>query len=265
MKLSRKRPQLESARARRSRNFRERTHNRYWWYRLESTDYVPSIFAALTEQEWSVVEEWFAETEASAHIGEINVPAMCLIHGLISGSGVRRIVQLGHYFGYSTLLLGFLLRAMGARQGLFTIDIDPAASAFTSRIVRRAGLAEFVSVHTGDSGSESSMRAADEALGGKPQLIVLDSSHRYDHTLRELDLWVPQLDRGAIVALHDTSLLAQQWDPSAGGGVLRAIEEWLPLHPEVAFLNLNGFAGEGEDANALVYKDACGLGILQKL
>jgi predicted O-methyltransferase YrrM len=249
----------------RSRDFRGRAHDRYWWYTLDDTDYVPSIYASLTDREWRLLESWFAETEAARHVGEINVPAMCMIHGLISGGGLRRVVQLGHYYGYSTLLIGFLLRAMNARPGLFTIDVDPDASAFTERWVRRAGLEDWVSVFVGDSAAESSLRAATETLGGPPQLVLLDSSHRYDHTLEELDLWVPRLTRGAIMLLHDTSRLAQQWDPSASGGVLRAIDEWLAGHRDVAFLNLNGFAHAGDDANALVYKDGCGLGILQKL
>jgi hypothetical protein len=99
---------------------------------------------------------------------------------------------------------------------------------------------------------------------GKPQLILVDSSHQYGHTLRELDLWVAQMPVGAIMALHDTSPFAQAWDPTGEGGVLRALEEWLPRHSEVVALILNRFTKAGDDANALVYKDACGMGILQR-
>ena len=45
----------------------------------------------------------------------------------------------------------------------------------------------------------------------------------------------------------------------------RAIAEWLPDHPEMAGLTLNGHVPPGADGDALVYKDACGLGILQRL
>jgi predicted O-methyltransferase YrrM len=225
---------------------------------------VPSVYATLTDDEWEIIEGWYAETEATDHIGEINVPAMCLIQGLVSGGALRRIVQLGHYFGYSTLLLGFMLRSMGARPGLFSVDIDPQATAFTQRWIRRAGLGDYVTLRVGDSADPASVSAAARVLGGPPQLILVDSSHQYGHTLRELSLWVPVLPVGAIMLLHDTTPYAQQWDSTKEGGVLRAIEEWLPAHPEVVFTNLNAF-DVFDDANEYVYKDACGMGILQKV
>jgi hypothetical protein len=44
------------------------------------------------------------------------------------GSAITRIVQLGHHYGYSTLLIGFMLRAMGVRStGLASIDISEGA------------------------------------------------------------------------------------------------------------------------------------------
>lgn len=248
----------------RSRDFRYRQHPRFWWHTLADTDYVPSIYATLTADEWAIIERWYEETEATQHIGEINVPAMCLLQGFVSGGGLRRIVQLGHYFGYSTLLLGFMLRSMGARPGLFSIDVDPQATSFTQRWVRRAGLEDHVVLHVGDSADESSAHSATQRLGGPPQLIVVDSSHQYTHTLRELSLWVPLLPIGAIMLLHDTTPFAQAWDTTNQGGVLRAIEEWVPAHPEVVLANLNAF-DVFDDANEYVYKDGCGIGILQKV
>ncbi|HEV8151820.1 MAG TPA: hypothetical protein VGP78_02760, partial [Solirubrobacteraceae bacterium] len=69
---------------------------------------------------------------------------------------------------------------------------------------------------------------------------------------------------GAIVLLHDASLFAQQFDPTGEGGVRRAIAEWLPGPPGWEGMTLNGQVAPGADGDALVYKDACGLGILQR-
>jgi predicted O-methyltransferase YrrM len=251
--------------ANRSRAFRERAHERFWWHKLPDTDYVPSIYATLTDDEWAILEAWYEETERTNHIGEINVPAMCLLQGFISGCGVRRVVQLGHYYGYSTLLLGFMLRAMGARPGLFSVDVSVEATAFTERWVERAGLGEYVSVFVGDSASEQSLRAAEIALGGPVQLVLVDSSHEYRHTLRELDGWIPKMPVGALMILHDTSRFAQGWDGSGQGGVSRALTEWLTAHPAVSGININGFAEAGARGDALVYKDGCGIGVLQKV
>lgn len=249
----------------RSRRFADDPHGRFWWHHLEMTDYVPPLYGMLTDDEWRVMQRWYEQTAARDSVGEIAVPAMSVIQGLVTGSAVNRIVQLGHYYGYSALLLGFMLRAMDARPGLLSIDIDPDATAFTQRWIDRAGLGDYVQLHVGDSADERSVDKAVEVLGGMPQLILQDSSHQYEHTLRELDLWVPRMEPGSIMLMHDTSTFATSFDPTAGGGVQRATDEWIPHHPEVAFMNLNRQVNAEDSAGDLVYKDGCGLGILQRL
>jgi predicted O-methyltransferase YrrM len=249
----------------RSRVFRNHPHDRFWWHRLPGADYVPPLYGVLSDEEWRIVEGWYEDTARAESIGEINVPAMSMIQGLVMGSAITRVVQLGHYYGYSALLVGFMLRAMGAGGRLFSIDIDPKATEFTQKWVDRAGLREQVVLHLGDSASESSLEAAVQALGEEPELILLDSSHQYEHTLRELDLWVPRMHQGSIMLLHDTSVFAQTFDTAAAGGVQRALDEWLPAHPEAAFMSLNRQVTPQDHAADLVYKDGCGLGILQRL
>jgi len=98
-----------------------------------------------------------------------------------------------------------------------------------------------------------------------PQLILLDSSHQYDHTLRELDRWVPEMVPHSLMLLHDTSDFARSFDSEGEGGVRRALEEWSARRTDVTVANLNGFVADGADANDLVYRDGCGLGIVQRV
>jgi predicted O-methyltransferase YrrM len=251
--------------ATRSRRFASEAHDRFWWHHLPGTDYVPPVYATLSNAEWQVMDDWYEDTARNGSIGEINVPAMSMAQGLVMGSAVKRIVQLGHYYGYSALLIGFMLRAMSAGGQLFSVDTDPAATAFSQSWIDRAGLGEQVILHLGDSAAEASVDAAVGALGGMPQLILLDSSHQYEHTLRELDLWVPRMEAGAIMLLHDTSVFAQTFDVAGAGGVQRALAEWLSDHPEAEFMSLNRQVTPGSNAAELVYKDGCGLGILQRV
>jgi predicted O-methyltransferase YrrM len=248
----------------RSRRFADNPQDRFWWHRLPGADYVPPLYGVLSDEEWRIVEDWYEDTARADSIGEINVPAMSMIQGLVMGSAITRIVQLGHYYGYSALLVGFMLRAMGAGGKLFSIDIDPKATEFTQRWVDRAGLRGQVQLHLGDSAAKASLEASVRALGDMPQLILLDSSHQYEHTLRELDLWVPRMKPGSIMLLHDTSVFAQSFDTAAAGGVQKALDDWLPNHPEAAFVSLNREVTPQNRAEDLVYKDGCGLGILQR-
>ena len=114
-------------------------------------------------------------------------------------------------------------------------------------------------------GDPATAQRCEQVLGGPPELLLVDSSHAYAHTLRELDLWTPRLPVGALVLLHDASAFAAGFDPTGEGGVRRAIDEWLPGHPHWTGMTLNGHVAPGADGDALVYKDACGLGILQRV
>jgi predicted O-methyltransferase YrrM len=250
----------------RSRRFAQDPHPRFWWHRLHGTDYVPPIYQVLSDSEWQIMEDWYAATLERDSIGEINVPAMSLVQGFVGGNGLTRIVQLGHYYGYSVLLIGFWLRRMNQGGRLVSIDIDPVATGFTNEWVQRAGLADFVELRLCDSAGPQAVPESTAAFDGRmPQLILLDSSHQHDHTLRELDLWVPRMDQHSIMLLHDTSTYARSWDVHGLGGVQQALDDWIPGRDDVAVLNLNRLVGEHGTSGELVYQDGCGLGILQKL
>jgi predicted O-methyltransferase YrrM len=250
------------AQSQRSRRFEHDQNARYWWHQIPDAGYVPPVYRTLTDDEWRVLEDWFDETTRLKLFGEIGVPAMSVVHSLITGNALTRIVQLGHYCGYSALLIGFMLRAMAGGGKLFSIDIDPEATRFAQLWLERASLLGHVSLHVGDSCERSSVDAALRDLQGVPQLTIVDSSHQHDHTLKELDAWVPRMGPGSILVLHDTSVFARSFDHAGAGGVQQALDEWLPGHPEVAHVNLNRAVAAFGESN-LAYKDPCGLGILQ--
>ena len=127
----------------RSRAWREKPGPRYWWHQLPGTDYVPPIYSELSEAEWNTLRAWYEETDRSGPIGECAVPLISILHGLIMGSRASRIVQLGTCAGYSALLLGWMLRRMNVRQGLFSLDLDPASCEMSRRWISRGWLAGF--------------------------------------------------------------------------------------------------------------------------
>lgn len=248
----------------RSKKFKTRSHNRYWWYRSSGADYVPLVFSVLQDDEWAVLEEWFDDSETRYDsTGECNIPPLSLLYGLINGNNISRIVQLGHFIGFSTLVLGFALRAMGHRQALFSIDIDPSCTGYASGWVDKAGLGEQVRLTVSDSAAADMPAQARAYLDGKPQLVFIDSSHQYEHTLRELDLWFDHLAPGGLLVLHDASPFAAQYDAAQGGGVIAALREWLSRRG-LAGLAVNEFCDGTQPVEALTYRDACGLAIIQK-
>ena len=236
---------------------------RYWWHRLPGMDYVPSIYSELTPDEWNLVSAWFEETDRTGQIGECVVPLMSFLHGLIMGNRADRIVQLGTCSGYSMLLIGFMLRRMDARNGLFTIDSDPAMCTTASRWLSRAQLDPYVTLQLLNSTEPTAPDLAARYLQGAPGLLIIDSSHEYAATVTELNLWYPALAAGGIILLHDTSRFAVQFDVTSEGGVRRAFQEWRAAHPQAEAMLLNGESRTMEGERPL-YKDACGLGIIHK-
>ena len=249
--------------SRRSLEFSTSTEPRLWWHRLSRSNYVPPIYASLTDQEWQLLHDWFEETTRQNLIGECVVPIMSVLHGLVMGSGIQRIVQLGTHAGYSALLLGFSLRQMYAQHGLFSFEIDESLYRFAREWLDRAGLNSVVKVDLRSSLDLASSQLARNYLGGAPELIFLDSSHEYRQTLDELDAWYPELAPGGLIVLHDTSEFAASFDVTQQGGVRRALGEWREAHPEIEVISLNRNVPAMETPG-LVYQDFCGVGLIQK-
>jgi len=236
---------------------------RFWWHRLPRSNYVPPVFASLTDEEWQLMQDWFVETSRQNLIGECVVPMISLLHGLVMGSGLQRIVQLGTHAGYSALLLGFYLRRMHAQRALLSFEIDESLCRFARAWLCRAGLDAVVRVELRNSLDPASPGLARDYLGGAPELVFLDSSHEYRQPLDEIEAWYPELARGGLIVLHDTSDFAAAFDLTKEGGVRRALQEWRESHPGIEVISLNHNVAAMETPG-LVYQDFCGVGLIQK-
>ena len=246
-----------------SRRWTDDERPRLWWHRLPGMDFVPPIYSDLSDMEWELVRQWYQETDREGLIGECAVPLISLLHGLVMGNRITRIAQLGTCSGYSSLLLGFMLRRMNTPRGLFTLEIKPDLCALTRDWLSRGGLTNFVEVAELNSLDPQAIRAATTYLGGEPELIIIDSSHEYAATVRELELWYPALCIGGILLLHDVSQFAAGFDVTAQGGVQRAFAEWRAKNPQAEAICINGESRSMELPRPL-YKDACGLGLIHK-
>ncbi|HZW09951.1 MAG TPA: class I SAM-dependent methyltransferase [Phycisphaerales bacterium] len=245
----------------RSNEFASRGHPRYWWHEGRGRGHTPPVYSDLADGEWALLREWFEDTERLGTCGEISVAMASVLQAFVMGSGLRSIVQLGHFRGYSTLLMGFWLRRMGVERGLVSIDCNQKSTEYTRGWIERAGLARCVTLLVGDSADPEMLGAAERALGRAPRCVIVDSSHQYAHTVRELDLWWGALAPGGMMFLHDCSEFARRWDRTGEGGVRRALEEWFARTPEARAIMLDGDPGE---SGASAYADRCGLCMVQK-
>lgn len=57
-------------------------------------------------------------------------------------------------------------------------------------------------------------------------VLFIDTSHSYEHTLAELRLYVPKVRPGGTVLLHDTKTEGTRFYPLGWPGVSRALNDW---------------------------------------
>jgi len=180
---------------------------------------------------------------------------------MLEANLIPNIVELGHYEGFSTLLLGFTMRRLGFKHSIFSVDIDKRASDVTSEWVGRAGLSEYVRIVVDTSESPHLPSMACEYFNDEIATVFIDSSHQYEHTTRELNLWFERLRPFGLMFLHDVSELAAGFDVAGSGGVRRAVTEWAAQNG-AAYMLLNQDVAPGHQP--LVYMDGCGFGLIQK-
>jgi predicted O-methyltransferase YrrM len=231
------------------------------WFR--NHDYDPPFLLMMSEEEHTLLLEWHKHTiRAYPNAGSSGVEMMTMLTGLILSTGIDRIVQCGHYVGFSTLVLGFIGRRMGSSSFLYSVDVAPEPSAHTASWVAKAGLDSDIKIAVRDSSDPLNVEDASAFLGGAPQLVYIDSSHQYEHTMRELNLWWDALPQGGLLVMDDISLWASEYDSTGLGGSHRAALEFCKSTAGNSVL-LNGNFGR-QTGKPLVYTDVCGFGLIQK-
>ena len=112
---------------------------------------------------------------------------------MVASSGAKRALEIGAADGYSAIWIGLGLRQTGGR--LITIEYDAAHARRAADNIRRAGLADIVSVVPGDGFQEI------PKLQGTVDFVFLDAWKR-DYK-RFLDLVMPRLDQRGLFLAHN--------------------------------------------------------------
>jgi len=145
----------------------------------------------------------------------------------------RLIVELGTRGGVSTRAL--LAAAEIADAHLLSIDIEDCATIeLPDRFRSRWSFVQSDDVLFTRQGFEEFCRRRD--LPPLAQAILVDTSHNYEHTRREIDAWMPHLDDPGVMLFHDTNSqggwyrrLDGREEPGLDNPrtVIRAVEEFL--------------------------------------
>ena len=149
----------------------------------------------------------------------VKFPGDCLaMHRLLHRCAPEVVVEIGTQNGGSALWF-----AECAPQ-VVTIDIAEVAG-------RPAD--PRIAYLTGDSASPAVFERVKALAGGKRCSVVIDGDHRAPQVAKELELYAPLVGAGQALILEDTHVDVLDFRKfRAEGGPLRAVQAWLPRHPE---------------------------------
>lgn len=128
----------------------------------------------------------------------------------------KKIVELGIRGGESSRIFGYAAKEVGAEM----IGVDIVPCAYPGTFIQSDDVA-YASVYKSTYGADI-------------DVLFIDTSHYYDHTVQEINAWFPLLSKSALVIFHDTNMMVKHtrkngtigdgWNNNRG--VIRAIEEY---------------------------------------
>ena len=133
------------------------------------------------------------------------------------------IVETGTAFGGSALYLASICDILDTGR-IITIDIE-----------ERTGRPEHprITYLTGSSVAPEMVDRVTGAVGNDaPVMVLLDSDHRRDHVLAELEAYSPLVTRGSYLVVEDTNLNGHPVEPDHGPGPMEAMEVFLGSHTD---------------------------------
>lgn len=137
------------------------------------------------------------------------------------------VVELGTRFGGGTLFFASVIRGLGHRARVLTVDIDEAT---VDPRVKEDPLVELlVASSTSDVVARRIAELRAEYPG--PVFAILDSDHRMAHVLAELRLLSPLLVPGDYLVVEDSNINGHPVLPGWGPGPYEALEAYLAEHP----------------------------------
>lgn len=225
------------------------------WYFVRGTKYDPPFAQFLDDQEIQICADWYTDTTDDPFIGDSGFIAISMISELILANQITQAIQIGHYAGFGSLVMGMMLRKVSPHGRLISFDIDAKMTDFCDSLMVRTGLDSVVKHVCVDSTDPITAELAGSWLGSTPGLIFIDASKQYKNTIAEVSMWTRFIN-GYIVA-HDVSQVAKGEQANGILGVSDGLVDSRRFAPnELILIDPKSEFGDG-----FPYLDPCGLGI----
>ncbi len=137
------------------------------------------------------------------------------------------VIEFGTRYGGSALFFAEVMRQIGHRFKILSVDIDVETVSERTRADSDIKLLTMSSTDPQVAAQVASMR---EDYPG-PVFAILDSDHAKDHVLGEMKLLRPLLRKGDYLIVEDSNVNGHPVYPSHGPGPYEAIDEYFKEFP----------------------------------
>jgi len=170
---------------------------------------------------------WYYDTAVWKHLSYRGVRTLKLpldmwnYQEIICERGIEWVLETGTRHGGSALFFADLLAARGASGFVIPVDIDHNSLQISTH--------PKLKLLRGDSTSPVTLNSIQELLPQTrgPMFVILDSDHRKAHVLRELEAYVPMMQRGDYLVVEDSCVNGHAVRPEFGPGPMEAIDEFI--------------------------------------
>lgn len=154
----------------------------------------------------TVTDQFFRNIEMSSDINE----HLCFMVDVCIEVNAKKIIELGVRQGVSTTAW---LHGLDQTDGhLWSVDIAGRPEVHSSR-------------WTFIQGSDTDVATLDQ-LPDEVDVVFIDTSHTYAHTVEELALYFPRVVSGGRIVLHDTEVESPDGTDDNNYPVKRAVEQF---------------------------------------
>ena len=147
------------------------------------------ILGSAKKFERSDVPPWNSESSVSEFLGD-----------LVFRLKARTVVELGCFVGWTSAHIALGVREANCNGKLWCVDTETRFLEIARENLARVGLGEQVEFLCGQS-MDSAVLAK---LPAEIDIVFIDTSHLYEDTCKELDIYSKRLSADGCIILHDT-------------------------------------------------------------
>lgn len=138
---------------------------------------------------------------------------------------IEWVVETGTRHGGSALYFADLLAARRSPGRVISVDVD--------HLSLQVGEHPKLTLLQGDSAAHALVAEVKRLLPASrgAMFLILDSDHRMQHVARELNAYVPLMQRGDYLVVEDTCVNGNPVRPDFGPGPMEAINEFVRANP----------------------------------